>query len=745
MLGPATLCAVEPAKRDSGSKESPEVVEAVQVATREATAAGHDYVGVGHLLIGLLKSSEILGDYCRSQQASPTALRATLRSRLATGTATVAPTVSPRMTAVLSRASEICKNALVTDVDVVVAMSENVSGAPAEVLARLGLSTPDEVRAHLGLVKTAHKSPRRGGSILEELGHDLCALSKSGKLRPSLGRRPLVKRLLVTLARENKPNALLVGEAGVGKTAIVEALAARIAQGEVPPEFASLKIIAIEPSSLVAGAGIVGTLEARLRAVVEEAATPDVVLFFDEIHSLLGLGTSSMSAADVLKPALARGEIRVIGATTPAEYQRFIEKDPATARRFELVEVLEPSVEETLAILEATRARLEAHHGVRIDPGAISAAVRLTVRYLPQRRLPDKAVDVLDEACARARFRSVPATGPIVVDQAVVGEAVAARAGVAIESIDDDARESLLELEERVKRRVIGQDAAVRAITSAIRASRVGLKPVGRPVGAFFLAGPSGVGKTLLAESIAHEAFGDEAFLRIDLSEFSHAHETARLVGAPPGYVGYDRPGMLTGFLKQHPHAVVLFDEADKAHAAVLDLLLQLLDRGGITNGRGDTIDATNSLFLFASNHLAKNRAAVGFGAASAKPDADEARARLAGILRPEFVGRLDGVLHLTALDAAAFRRVAGLLVEGAKARVLERNVELEVDDAVLDHLAARGDAQLGARPIRTSVENDIVAPVSRALLERGVSARARTRVVVREGELRVEWKELEA
>jgi ATP-dependent Clp protease ATP-binding subunit ClpC len=533
---------------------------------------------------------------------------------------------------------------------------------------------------------------------LDAYGRDLITLAKRGLLRPAFGRDDVYDRILLTLARHTKPHVLLVGEAGVGKTAIAEGLGVRIANGEVP-ELAGVRLVALTPAALVAGASYRGELEDRVKRVLAEAAATKTLLFIDEIHGLLATGAPGLSAADALKPALATGEVRVIGATTAAEYDRTIARDAALARRFERVDVAEPDAAGTLAILQGLRPTLEKHHGVAIDDAAIAAAIELTTRYLPARRQPDKSIDIVDEACARTRLAGRPR-----VTAAEIGQATAQRAGVVLSELGAEQRTDLANLEARIGARVIGQQAAVDALCRTIVRSRLGLKPVGKPVGALLLWGPSGVGKTALAHAIAEEAFGPGALLRIDLAEFSESHQVARLIGAPPGYIGHDGDGILTAWLRTRPHSVVLLDELDKAHPRVRELLLGLFDAGRVADGRGTQVTGEHALFV-----------ATGVSS-SGDP-------RL--LLGAELVGRLDAIITMQRLGSAEYKQIAKLLVDDARARLARAKVTLEVDDAVLELLARAGGREtrdapdLGARPIRGAVERTLVDPIANILLGR--------------------------
>jgi ATP-dependent Clp protease ATP-binding subunit ClpA len=569
---------------------------------------------------------------------------------------------------------------------------EELEAAGDDVVGEPMIAPPLELDVEAASIRIGPSTP-----TLDMYGRDLIAHANRGLVRPAFGRDDVFDRIAVTLARHAKPHVLLVGEAGVGKTAIAEGLGVKLARGELP-ELAGVRLVALTPAALLAGTSYRGELEDRVRRVLAEAAASKTLVFIDEIHGLLA-GKPGSTAADALKPALASGEVRVIGATTAVEYDRTIARDAALARRFERIDVLEPDAASTLAILRGLAPVLAQHHGVALDDAALEAAIDLTTRYLPTRRQPDKAIDIVDEACARTRR-----DGRARVTTTEIGQATALRAGVALGELGSEQRGDLASLEGRIGARVIGQHAAIAALCRCVVRSRLGLKPAGKPVGTILLWGSSGVGKTALAHAIADEAFAG-ALLRVDLAEFSEPHQVARLIGAPPGYVGHDdSEGLLTGWLRARPHSVVLLDEIDKAHARVRELVLGLFDAGRIADARGTQISGEHALFV-----------ATGI-ASSGDPR---------GLLGAELVGRLDAIVTMQRLGPAEYKQIAALLVADARARLARAQVTLEVDDAVLDVLARAGGREagdapdLGARPIRGAVERTLVDPIATILLGR--------------------------
>jgi ATP-dependent Clp protease ATP-binding subunit ClpC len=585
---------------------------------------------------------------------------------------------------------------------------------------------------------------------LDEFGRDLTADAARGRIDPVIGRADEIEQTVEILARRRKNNAVLIGEAGVGKTAIAEGLALRIHRGEVPEALAGTRLVALDLSSMIAGAQYRGQFEQRLKAALEEVVESEgtIVLFIDELHTVLGAGATegSMDAANILKPLLARGELRVIGATTLAEYRR-IERDHALARRFSPVTIEEPSVEDTVAILRGLRGAYEEHHGVFIDDTALEAAARLSDRYITEYRLPDKAIDLVDQAAAKLRLagvenlqpeieaavgaedyeraaalkRRMDESGPAQVDEAQVAAVVAARTGIPVGELVAGELQRLNELEADLHERVVGQDGAVEVVADTIRRGRVGLSEGDRPLGSFLFLGPTGVGKTELVKALAERLFATEkALVRIDMSEYRAPHTVARLIGSPPGYVGYGDGGQLTEPVRRRPYSVVLLDEIEKAHPEVWNVLLQVMDDGRLTDGEGRTVDFTNTVIVMTSN-LGAGKARRGIGFTAGEPDAEAERMEAAAkeAFLPEFVNRIDEIVTFESLTPEHVERIAAQMVARVAGRLrAERGIELTVDDALVAQLARDGfDESYGARPLQRHIRRTLEKALTRAIL----------------------------
>jgi ATP-dependent Clp protease ATP-binding subunit ClpA len=557
-----------------------------------------------------------------------------------------------------------------------------------------------------------------GGSALEKYTTNLNRMAQEGRIDPLIGRKLEVERTIEILCRRRKNNPLYVGEAGVGKTAIAEGLARLIVEGKVPEVLADCTIFALDMGALIAGTKYRGDFEKRLKGVITELKKlPGAVLFIDEIHTVIGAGAASggvMDASNLIKPVLSNGEIRCIGSTTYSEYRGIFEKDHALARRFQKIDVVEPSVAETIDILFGLKPRFEEHHGITYADEALKAAAELAARHINERHLPDKAIDVVDEAGARARLKPVAEREPV-VEVRHIEDVVARMARIPAKSVSVSDKEVLRNLERNLKLVIFGQDKAIEALGAAIKMARSGLGESRKPVGSFLFAGPTGVGKTEVTRQLAI-AMGVE-FLRFDMSEYMERHTVSRLIGAPPGYVGFDQGGLLTEAIAKHPHCVLLLDEVEKAHPDVFNLLLQVMDHGTLTDNNGRKADFRHVIIVMTTNAGAQEmaRTAIGFTHADNATDGMEAIRR---IFSPEFRNRLDAVIQFAALDGATIERVVDKLILEVEAQLEQKGVTITLDDAARRWVAGKGyDPKMGARPMARTIQEYIKRPLAEELL----------------------------
>ncbi|GAA2878990.1 ATP-dependent Clp protease ATP-binding subunit [Pseudonocardia halophobica] len=649
-----------------------------------------------------------------------------------------------------------------------------------------GLGFPDDDREDEPRAQQrGPERPRRTSTRrLDRHGRDLTSEARAGRLDPVVGRDAEIDQVVEVLARRTKNNPVLVGEPGTGKTAIVEGLAQRVAAGRVPVALRDVRVVALDLAGMVAGTKYRGEFEERLTAVIDEivAAGRSLVVFVDELHLVVGAGSAqdqAMDAASILKPALARGDLQLVGATTPEDHRRHIERDAALERRFEVVRVPEPTPEATAEILRGLRPKYEEHHRVRITDAAIDAAVALSVRYLRDRYLPDKAVDLIDRAAARSgmrgrsdqpdhrveelvRAREVAAdagdservamldrelerlvleNGPrdrAEITAREVAEVVADRTGIPVADLTTSERRRLLDLEEHLHRRVVGQHRAVEAVADAVRSARAGLASPDRPSGSFLFLGPTGVGKTELARALAAALFGsDERMVRLDMSEYAERAAATRLIGAPPGYIGHDEAGQLTEPVRRDPYTVVLLDEIEKAHADVVATLLQVLDAGRLTDARGRTVDFRHSIIVMTSNLGAEEILAAAAAGRPVESIREQLMFAVRRHLRPEFLNRIDDVVLFEALDRAEIREIAEMMLAGTRARLAAQGVELVVEPEALDRLAELGHRpEYGARPLRRVVAREVERRLARLLLAEELRAGGRARLTLNDGEL---------
>jgi ATP-dependent Clp protease ATP-binding subunit ClpC len=767
-----------------------------QFAANEAGASAYPFIEREHLFIGicsLAKASDsallatlapddrqaldvhvrALDVMWKGQGVDPVELRRQVRAALGRGSYDHQGrpvSRSPQVRQIFERAEALAKaSPELTALHLLQALLES----PGERVAKVFFERKVEPQAVLARVADNVRAPGAYGPVevssatplLDQYGRDLTREAREGKLGPFVGRRKELLTVIQTLARAKKNNPIIVGEAGVGKTAVVEALAVRIAEGKEADILAGKRIVELNLGALVAGTQYRGEFEQRLRGILDEAkAEPNLIVFLDEIHTLVGAGAASdkgLDAANMLKPALARGEFRLIGATTLDEYRQTIEADPALDRRFEKVVIEEPGRDEALEMLKVLRARWQTHHGVEITDGALAAAVDLSIRYEPNRQLPDKAIDLVDKAGSRSRIpmlsmlKPAPGAAPAAnasprgkVTEVTVAEVLAERLGVPADTLAAGAggaqKAKLLGLERFLQSRLIGQDEAVAAVTRRLTVAYAGLKPRRGPVGVMLFLGPTGVGKTELAKLLAEYLYdGADNLVRFDMSEFQEQHSTAKLIGSPPGYIGHEEEGQLTGALRARPYSVILFDEIEKAHPQVFDLFLQLFDEGRLTDTKGRMADARHALILLTSNAGSQVVAekAIGFGAVQSDDRGAIIEGALRGLFRPELLNRIDEKIVFKPLGRDEIKRIALPMVQEI-CRTLFRShgVELAVSEAAVAFLAEQGyHPAYGARQLRRTIETLFELPVSRLLLGGELAHARRWEAKMRDGGLVIE------
>ena len=792
----------------------------MQLANQEAQRFNHEYIGTEHVLLGLIKEgSGVAANVLKNLDIDLRKIRMEVEKLVQSGPDMVTMgklPQTPRAKKVIEYSMEEARNLnhnYVGTEHILLGLLREQEGVAAQVLMNLGLKLEDvreEVlnllghgmeeggeRAGMGGRQPAgaggggsgEGSPKGGKSktpALDSFGRDLTELARQGKLDPVIGREKEIERAIQILCRRTKNNPVLLGEAGVGKTAIVEGFAQRVIDGNVPELLADRRIVVLDLAMMVAGTKYRGQFEERIKAVMNEVRrAKNTILFIDELHTLVGAGGAegAIDASNVLKPALARGEIQCIGATTLDEYRKYIEKDSALDRRFQIIMVEPATKDEAVEILKGLRDRYESHHRVTISDAALESAVDLSSRYITGRCLPDKAIDVIDEAGARVRLKAMTKPPDLkeiddeveklnkekeeavanqdfekaaalrdqadklkkkkqqmtrdwrdksretdgVVDEEVIAEVVSKMTGIPLTRMSTEDQARLMGMEDELHKKVIGQETAIKSVSKAVRRSRSGLKDPKRPIGSFVFAGPTGVGKTLLAKALAQFMFGDaDALIQVDMSEYMEKHNVSRLIGAPPGYVGFEEGGQLTEKIRRRPYAVVLLDEIEKAHPDVFNMLLQVMEEGRLTDSFGRNVDFRNTILIMTTNAGAeaiKNEAAFGFQ----KPDGDASydsmkgrvNERIEKVFRPEFLNRLDDVIVFHHLTIDDLKKVIDIELEKVRERLLERGLKLELTDEAKQFLIKKGsDTDFGARPLRRALENYIEDPVSEELLK---------------------------
>jgi ATP-dependent Clp protease ATP-binding subunit ClpC len=782
---------------------SQEARELLATAADKAADLGGNDLDTEHLLWAATQREPLRQVLARAG-ADPDALAAEIEERSRKGPSRqLVPSLTPAAKRALLQAHQISRAlgaSYLGPAHVLLALSLNPESEAGRMLSERHINPEalQKAAAERTTTPVPSQSQPSNTPTVDRYGRDLTALAREEKIDPVIGREEELEQTIEVLARRTKNNPVLIGEAGVGKTAIAEGLAQRIVDGDVPRTLNGKRLVQIDLTGLIAGTRYRGDFEERLKSVIEEIRqhSDELIIFIDEIHTVVGAGSGegSTDAANMLKPALSRGELNVIGATTLDEYRRDIEKDAALERRFQPILVPEPSVDDTIEILRGLRDRYEAHHNVRYTDEALVAAAELSDRYLTDRFLPDKAIDLIDQAGARVQLRAkVPALDVRDVerqleqlardkDQAVadeqyerasnqrdellqmrrqldsvreggsgvpdvtpeeIAEIVARATGIPASQLTEEERQRLMELEQRLHRRIVGQDEAVRVVSQAVRRARAGLGDPQRPIGSFLFLGPTGVGKTELARALAEALFGDEArIVRLDMSEYQERHTVSRLVGAPPGYVGYEEAGQLTEMIRRRPYSVILLDEIEKAHPDIFNILLQVLDDGRLTDSQGRTVSFKNTVLIMTSNLgsdlITEQRGALGFtGGDTEVPLRDQLMRKLGEQLRPEFINRIDEIVVFQRLDVDQLRQITDLLLEHTRRRLHAQGITVEVSDEALTWLAEHGyEPAFGARPLRRTIQREVDNVLSEFLLDGRLTHGQRVRVEVREDRL---------
>ena len=807
---------------------TPRAQQVLALARKEADRFNHNYVGTEHLLLGLIKLGQgVAVNVLQKMGLDLETVRMEVEKQVGSGPETKMVgniPYTPRVKKVLALAGKEAKalnHSYVGTEHILLGLLREGEGVAARVLKTLDVDierTRNEILKELDPNFTPPESEQEGASeprgsgkevktpALRAFGRDLTELARKGELDPVIGRKNEIERVIQILCRRSKNNPVLLGEAGVGKTAIVEGLAEEIAAGNVPELLRDKKVITLDLALMVAGTKYRGQFEERIKAVMDEIKrSKNVLLFVDELHTIVGAGSAegAMDASNIIKPALSRGELQCIGATTLTEFRKYIEKDAALERRFQTVKVEPPSVDETVLILKGLRPRYEAHHKAKFSDEALEAASKLTDRYLTGRFLPDKAIDVMDEAGARARIGAM--TRPpdvkdiekeieqikgdkeaaikaqdfenaaalrdtekhakekleriltewrekreeewVVVSEDDILHVVSKWTGIPLQRMEQKDTDKLLRMESELRKRVIGQDEAAAAISKALRRSRADLKDPRRPIGSFVFLGPTGVGKTFLAQSLAEFMFGDrDALIQIDMSEYMEKFAASRLVGSPPGYVGYEEGGQLTEAVRRRPYAVVLFDEVEKAHPDVMHLLLQILEEGKLTDSFGRKVDFRNTIIIMTSNvgaETLRKQTTLGFGATSAIDEhaydamKDRLMEEAKRAFKPEFVNRLDDIIVFHQLSKTDLVKIVDLEVAKLVERVKSKNVDISLDQKAHDFLIEKGyDPQYGARPLRRAVERYLEDPLAEELLRGTIKSGDKIDVTAETGRL---------
>ena len=806
--------------------------KAIEIANEIAVELGHNYVGTEHILYGLTKEGTgIASKVLENQNVTPEAVLEKIDELIGREDVKVQTLgFTPRTKRVIENAfretKRIGSDYIGTEAILMGIMREGDSIA-VRIMLDLGVNPQrlynevikvinednqiqNENKGNAGKARGSYNST----TTLNQFGTDLTKQALEGKLDPVIGRKDEIERVIQILTRRTKNNPCLIGEPGVGKTAVVEGLAQKIISGDVPEILKNKRLVVIDISSMVAGAKYRGDFEERIKKSLDEVKKAgDVILFIDEIHTIVGAGSAegAIDAANILKPLLARGEIQLIGATTLNEYRKYIEKDSALERRFSPVKVEEPTDEDTVQILKGIRDKYEAHHNIKIPDKVIETAVSLSVRYINDRFLPDKAIDLIDEAASRVKLRTYTEPDNIkeleakiektekekeeavrlqdfekaaklrdrqktqkeklqkenekwkekntrsvtTLTEEDIAEVIASWTGIPVKKISEDENKKLKQLEETLHKRVIGQNEAVSAVAKAIRRGRVGLKDAKRPIGSFMFLGPTGVGKTELSKALAESLFGDEnAMIRVDMSEFMESHSVSKLIGSPPGYVGFDEGGQLTEKIRRKPYSVILFDEIEKAHPDVMNMLLQILEDGRLTDSQGRTVNFKDSVIIMTSNvgaRLITDKKTLGFIQNDSKKENNEKEyeeikkdvmAELKKQFRPEFINRIDEIIVFHKLNDDEIKQIIDIMLKQVAKRLAEQNIKMEIDDSVKELIAKKGiDQSFGARPLRRSIQNLVEDKIAEAILDGKIKSGSVALIRAKDGEVEIKTK----
>ena len=797
--------------------------KAIEIANDLAIELGHNYIGTEHILYGLSKEgSGVAAKVLENQEVEPQKILDKIDELIGREDKTEETLgFTPRTKRVIENAfieaKKLGYNYIGTE-HLLIGILREADSIAARILLDLNVNIPKLYNEIIKVINdeeigedgaNTKKETRRKGSYnstatLNQFGEDLTKKAEEGKLDPVVGRKEEIQRVIQILSRRTKNNPCLIGEPGVGKTAVVEGLAQKIVAGDIPEILKDKRVVTLDISGMVAGAKYRGDFEERIKKALNEVKKAgDVILFIDEIHTIVGAGAAdgAIDAANILKPLLARGEIQLIGATTLNEYRKYIEKDSALERRFSPVNVKEPTPSDTIEILNGLRDKYEAHHNVKITKEAIEAAVKLSVRYINDRFLPDKAIDLIDEASSRARIKTYTEPENLKelqtkieeiekdkeeavrsqkfekaaslrdkekelkekyekeeqkwknkntkqvtnITEENIAEVISTWTGIPVYKITENENERLKNLEKELHKRVVGQNEAVEAVAKAIKRGRVGLKDPNRPIGSFLFLGPTGVGKTELSKALAQCLFGDESsMIRIDMSEYMEPHSVSKLIGSPPGYVGFEEGGQLTEKIRRKPYAVILFDEIEKAHPDVMNMLLQILEDGRLTDSQGRTVNFKNTVIIMTSNLGARvitDKKSLGFSnnekQEDSQKDYEETKKEVMQILkkelRPEFINRIDEIIVFHKLNDEEIRKIVDIMIAEVERRLKEQNIEIEVDDSVKDLIAKTGvDKAFGARPLRRTIQNLLEDKLAEEILDGNIQKNKVTKITTK-------------